>query len=70
MKGKEKTRLNLIYGIKEVGGGNYNEGFYDALKLADDTFRLAINKRLIQANEKEDHIAKPYLIGLKDKDLS
>ena len=64
-----KTKLNLIYNIKDVGGGSYNTGFYEALQLADNTIRLVINKRIIQAKELGDKTAEAYLIGLRDVDL-
>lgn len=41
---KRRKRLNTIYGIKSVGGGEFRTGFYDGI----DFFDKKINKFLKQ----------------------
>ncbi len=54
---RRKTGLNTFYGIEEVGGIEYREGFYDALDWFDKKIRrFLIDRSLLQ--EFANHLAK------------
>lgn len=46
---RRKTGLNTFYGVKEVSGGEYEKGFYEALDWFDKSLRkYLIDKNLLQ----------------------